>query len=178
MLLLRHGESEFNAWFRRHRSDPGMPDPDLTETGRRQALAAATELGSRGITRILSSPYTRALRTAYIVNEMLNVPLAVTALAGERVALTCDEGTPKSQLQDRWPDLDFGHLPEIWWPAREEAEAAFGARMEELRGILAAGARGDTLLLVAHHGVIHSLTGTDAANCTIIGYDAGPLEEP
>ena len=36
MILLRHGQSEFNAAFNATRVDPGIPDPRLTEEGKRQ----------------------------------------------------------------------------------------------------------------------------------------------
>jgi len=41
MILLRHGQSEFNVVYNVTRVDPGIPDPRLTEEGRRQALVAA-----------------------------------------------------------------------------------------------------------------------------------------
>jgi broad specificity phosphatase PhoE len=67
MILLRHGQSEFNLHFTATRRDPGIEDPRLTELGHRQAEQAAeallAETGGR-IRRILASPYTRALLTA------------------------------------------------------------------------------------------------------------------
>ena len=46
MILLRHGQSEFNVAFNATRVDPGIPDPRLTEEGRRQARAAAVALAA------------------------------------------------------------------------------------------------------------------------------------
>src|SRR5215469_13326906 len=67
MILLRHGQSEFNVAYNATRVDPGIPDPCLTEEGRRQALAAGTVLARHRVERLIASPYTRALETAEIV---------------------------------------------------------------------------------------------------------------
>ena len=64
MILLRHGQSEFNLHFSATRRDPGIIDPHLTELGRTQAQDAAQALMGQGIERIIVSPYTRALQTA------------------------------------------------------------------------------------------------------------------
>ena len=58
MILVRHGESEFNVVFARSRVDPGIEDPKLTAAGRRQAAQTAAALAGYEIDRILSSPYT------------------------------------------------------------------------------------------------------------------------
>ena len=36
MILVRHGQSEFNVIFGATRKDPGIVDPKLTEEGRRE----------------------------------------------------------------------------------------------------------------------------------------------
>jgi precorrin-6x reductase len=41
MILLRHGQSEFNLLFTQTRKDPGIKDPRLTSLGHSQAEAAA-----------------------------------------------------------------------------------------------------------------------------------------
>jgi broad specificity phosphatase PhoE len=44
MILLRHGQSEFNLHFTATKRDPGIPDPKLTGLGRDQAQRAAEAL--------------------------------------------------------------------------------------------------------------------------------------
>ena len=44
MILLRHGQSEWNLRFTEAREDPGIPDAPLTPLGREQAGAAAAAL--------------------------------------------------------------------------------------------------------------------------------------
>lgn len=57
MILLRHGQSEFNLLFTQTRKDPGIKDPRLTPLGHSQAEAAAEALaGAREIRRIIASP--------------------------------------------------------------------------------------------------------------------------
>ena len=63
MILLRHGQSEFNLHFGATRVDPGVVDARLTELGHAQAAEAAQRLRGEGIRRIIVSPYTRALQT-------------------------------------------------------------------------------------------------------------------
>ena len=68
MILMRHGESEFNTVYKKTRVDPGIRDPKLTDAGRKQVADAVRYLvDGRPIERILTSPYTRALQTASIV---------------------------------------------------------------------------------------------------------------
>src|SRR5271166_1463063 len=64
MILMRHGQSEFNAHFTATRKDPGIVDAPLTDLGHAQARAAAEELKHEALRRIVTSPYTRALQTA------------------------------------------------------------------------------------------------------------------
>ena len=71
MILLRHGQSEFNLHFSATRRDPGIVDPRLTELGHIQAADAIRRLAGERITRIIASPYTRALQTAAPLAEAL-----------------------------------------------------------------------------------------------------------
>ena len=38
MILVRHGQSEFNAVYSVTRVDPGIPDPQLTDIGRARRI--------------------------------------------------------------------------------------------------------------------------------------------
>ncbi|HEV7369429.1 histidine phosphatase family protein [Arenibaculum sp.] len=171
MILLRHGQSHFNAAFNRTRIDPEIPDAPLTETGQAQALAAASRLAGRGLRRIVSSPYTRALQTASIVAEMLELPITIDPLVGERAALSCDIGTPTRELALAWPALDLSHLPERWWPELEEPETALRVRAEEFRTLMAGTDDRHAVLVVSHWGFIRALTGREVTNCEIVAYD-------
>ena len=168
MILLRHGQSEFNVVFRVTRQDPGIRDPRLTEEGRRQAEAAAEVLVDHGVERLIASPYRRALETAEIVAARLGVPISVEPLVGERVAFTCDLGSSPVELRARWPDLDLDHLAESWWPAPEESEADLAERCLRFRARIAARADWPGIAVITHWGFIRSLTGLTVSNCAML----------
>ena len=54
MILLRHGQSEFNVHMAATRRDPGIVDPRLTEYGHYQATLAAERLAGEPIRRIIA----------------------------------------------------------------------------------------------------------------------------
>ena len=51
MILIRHGQSEFNVHFSRTGIDPGIVDPHLTATGREQVREAVAGVSRRGNAR-------------------------------------------------------------------------------------------------------------------------------
>jgi broad specificity phosphatase PhoE len=164
MILLRHGQSEFNLHFTRTRRDPGIPDPALTELGHRQAEAAAEALAGEGLRRIITSPYTRALQTAEPIARRLGLPVIVTPTVRERYAFTCDIGTPATELAQRFPHLDLAHVEEVWWPAAEEPAAQVEARAALFRAEMAALPDWNDTLVISHWGFILCLTGRSVAN--------------
>jgi broad specificity phosphatase PhoE len=164
MILLRHGQSEFNLHFSATRRDPGITDPRLTPLGRQQAEDAAAALAVEGITRIIASPYTRALQTAEPVARRLALPVLVNPLVRERYAFTCDVGSPCTALRAEWPLLDFRHMEEVWWPAQEEPADQVLARAALFRGEMAALEDWSTTLVVAHWGFILAMTGQSMPN--------------
>ena len=145
LLFIRHGQSVNNAFWEIHNNSSHFHlDPELTELGRQQAgylaraltaPAAATEppawdlqnLAGFGITHIYTSPMTRAVQTAEIINECLSLPLHVWLDLHEEGGLCLDDpesgepigqpGPPRSYFTNRFPSLlltdDF---PENgWW---------------------------------------------------------------
>ena len=164
MILLRHGQSEFNLHFSATRRDPGIPDPKLTPLGQTQAERAAQALANEGLTRILVSPYTRALQTAAPVARLLGLPVVINPVVRERYAFSCDVGTPRAELALHWPQHDFSHIDEIWWPQIEEPADALLARAALFRAEMAALPDWADTLVVSHWGFILSLTGRSVGN--------------
>jgi broad specificity phosphatase PhoE len=115
VLLICHGQTEFNRVFSLTRRDPGVREPHLTDQGRRQIRAVARVSGSFNLARLITSPYARALETTGIMAEHLSVPIGGPLIA-ERFSFTCDIGSPLAELRAGWPDLAFAHLPDPWWP--------------------------------------------------------------
>jgi broad specificity phosphatase PhoE len=165
MILLRHGQSEFNLHFTATKRDPGIVDPRLTALGHEQAEAAAVALAGEDLQRIIVSPYTRALQTAAPIARALGLPMIVNPIVRERYAFTCDVGSPISQLRREWPDHDFNHLDEIWWPEIEEPAESVIGRAALFRTEMVA-ADWQRTLVVSHWGFILSMTGVSAMNGT------------
>ncbi|MGH7080009.1 MAG: histidine phosphatase family protein [Acetobacteraceae bacterium] len=164
MILLRHGESEFNRQFSVTRQDPGIRDPALTEHGRQQVQDAAAALAEVPISRIIVSPYTRAIETAEKLAALLTVPITIEPLIRERFAFTCDIGSPRSELEHRWPEHDFSGLEEIWWPGEAEPHDDVIGRAARFRAEMAADDDAGRCLVVSHWGFILALTGESIAN--------------
>lgn len=171
MLLARHGQTMFNVVYGETRKDPGIVDPPLTDEGRRQAGALAADLAGRGIERLVSSPYTRALETARIVAERLTVPVAVEPLVRERTAFHCDIGTARTALAAAWPELAFDHIDEVWWSETEEAVDAFHARCAAFRVAMTGVEDWERVAVITHWGVIRSMTGERVGNAVAVRCD-------
>jgi glucosyl-3-phosphoglycerate phosphatase len=164
MILLRHGQSEFNLALTTTRRDPGIIDAPLTPFGHEQAERAADALTGEGIRRIIVSPYTRALQTAAPVARRTGAPVYVNSLVRERFAFSCDIGTPATELARAWPQHDFSHVEEVWWPAVAEPEHAVIDRAALFRAEMAALSDWSDTLVVSHWGFILCVTGTSTIN--------------
>ena len=171
MFLLRHGQSYFNLHFNATRVDPGIEDPELTPLGLAQAAAAAQRLADALLTRIIVSPYTRALQTAQPILAIHRVPVEIMREVREQAAFACDIGSPPDVLASRFPQHDFAHLPPQWWPGGVETAEATSERANAFRARMAARNDGATTLMVGHWAFIQALTGVALANGEILEYD-------
>ena len=168
MILIRHGQTIFNVIFSVTRIDPGVPDPLLTSRGRGQARDIAASLAGKDIARIVASPYRRAIQTADTVARSLGVPLIIDADVRERFSFSCDVGTRTSELARTWPEYEFGHLEERWWPDSEESEASFEERCARFGKRMAADPAAARTAVITHWGVIRALTGERVTNGTLV----------
>lgn len=175
MILIRHGESEWNALYRVHQRDPDIRDARLTGEGRRQAARAAEELRAHDVNRIVASPLTRALETADIIARALGLPVSVEPLVCEQFFYSCDVGTPRSRLKELWSHLDFDHLEEEWWQSAKEDEAAVIRRATLFRDSVARLLDWHRIAVVSHWAFIRALSGRDAKNAELVRYDPTTL---
>jgi glucosyl-3-phosphoglycerate phosphatase len=171
MYLLRHGQSYFNLHYTPTRIDPGIEDPELTALGVAQAHAAAAHLAHAALTRIIISPYTRALQTAEPILKFHGAPVDIMHEVRERAAFVCDVGSTPAVLAARFPHHDFMHLPSPWWSERVETLEATVLRADTFRALMASRDDGATTLLVSHWAFILALTGKSLSNGELLEYD-------
>jgi probable phosphoglycerate mutase len=147
MLLVRHGQSEWNALGRWQ----GNADPALTELGRLQARHAAGRVGAVDV--IVASPLQRALDTARIISEQIGVgPVVVDPDLAERDAGEW-EGLTRAEIEDGWPGyLATDRRP----PGYEDHETLVGRARAALDRVHAA-YDGAEVLVVTHGGLIGSV---------------------
>jgi glucosyl-3-phosphoglycerate phosphatase len=178
MILLRHGQSEFNLLVNATRRDPGIEDARLTEYGHHQAELAALKLADEPITRIIASPYTRALQTAEPLARRLGLKVEILPIVRERFGLACDIGSPRSRLTSAWPAHDFSHIEEKWWPDEHETPDAVTGRATSFRMQMREHLNWRETVVISHWGFILCITGQNIANGEMIRCDpTGPNPE-
>jgi probable phosphoglycerate mutase len=97
VLLIRHGQSEWNADGRWQ----GQADPALTDLGRHQAAHAARNLGA--VDAVVASDLQRASETALIIGEALGVgPVVLEPGLRERDAGEWS-GLTRAEIERDWP---------------------------------------------------------------------------
>ena len=145
-LLLRHGQTPMSVQKRY----AGRTDAPLTDTGVRQAVAAAKRLAPAGIAAIVTSPLQRAVRTAEEVAAATGVPV----LADDGFRETdygAWEGLTFAEVRERWPSEVTRWLadPDVA-PPGGESFAAVSERVTAALHRVLAGREGQTVLIVSH----------------------------
>ena len=148
LLLVRHGESEWNAVGRWQ----GQADPPLSDVGRRQAQVAADVIGA--VDAIVASPLERAHQTALIIGEALGVgPVHVITDLQERHAGEW-QGLTRAEIDDAYP----GYLTDRRRPPGFEADDdLLGRALGAIEVIATDLAGAEDVLVVTHGGVIYTL---------------------
>ncbi len=147
LLLLRHGETEWNRLERYQ----GQSDPPLSGRGEAQARCVAQHLG--GLKGIISSPLQRAYSTARIVADQLGLAVATDARLSE-LAYGEWEGLRQAEVKVRWPEL-----LRQWKQSPDLVSFPGGESLAELRKRVGsflshAATQSGPLLVVSHAGVI------------------------
>jgi broad specificity phosphatase PhoE len=150
ILLVRHGESEWNAAGRWQ----GWADPPLTPLGRAQALAAARSLS--GVDVVVSSDLRRAVATAEAMAGVLGLA-PVHRHAGLRERDVGEwTGLTRAEIDTRWPGwrdwavTDSGFIE----PPGGEAHEGFLERTVDAVGRVAKEYDGRVVVAVTHGGLI------------------------
>ena len=103
LALIRHGQTDWNLAERMQ----GRSDIPLNETGREQALVAASALAGERWDAVVSSPLVRAHETAEILASSLGIPLGGSYDELVEQDFGAAEGALVSELAARWPLRDF-----------------------------------------------------------------------
>jgi broad specificity phosphatase PhoE len=138
-LLLRHGQTA------------------MSETGLRQAVAAAKRLASAGLGVIVTSPLQRAVQTAQEV-AMATGAAVVTDDGFRETDFGAWEGLTFAEVRERWPDEVTAWLadPDVAPPGGESFTEVSKRVTEALHRVLADRAH-QTVLIVSHVTPIKTL---------------------
>ncbi len=161
--LVRHAEVD-NP---RHLVYADLPGYDLSPTGRDQARAAARYLGRRPVVAVWSSPLLRALRTAEVIANRLDLSVRV------------EEALTEWELMNRWRGVSWEDLP-VRFPGELEAflstpgDLPFSPEsLEEMTRRVTATIRGlDDLY---PHGELVVVTHQAPVQAAILGLSGTPL---
>jgi probable phosphoglycerate mutase len=165
LLLVRHGQSEWNAAGRMQGQTAYVP---LTPLGHEQAAAAARELAGYRPGALISSDLHRAVQTAEHCARATGLALATTPALREQ-AYGVLEGRPSREL---WDVVDW--TDPHWSAEGGESLAALHQRvadyLDELRGSPPA----DVVALVSHGDTIRAAQAVVAG----LGPEAMPALTP
>lgn len=156
LLLIRHGQTDWNL----ARRFQGQSDIPLNETGRRQAQALKARLLKRAFEAVYSSDLQRAV-------EMANI---LTGGAGTRPEIRLDarlrevhfgdwEGLTYDEIRAKYPDRLAAWEANIFKnaPPNGETLESLAIRIRTILNEIRAKHDGQTVLMVAHGGVLQTL---------------------
>jgi glucosyl-3-phosphoglycerate phosphatase len=161
LVMLRHGQTEFNAGNRMQ----GQLDTELSDLGRDQAVAAAEVLAKRQPLLIVSSDLRRALDTAESLGERSGLPVEVDARLRE-THLGDWQGLTHIEVDAAAPGARIAWRNDATWaPHGGESRVDVAARGLPLVKELVSDQREwgtdepeRPVVLVAHGGLIAALT--------------------
>jgi len=156
LILLRHGQTDYNIDGRMQ----GHIDSNLTAEGHDQAAAAAPVLAELAPDRVISSDLRRAVDTAEVVAAACGLPVKFDARLRE-THLGHWQGRTVAEIDRDYPGaIAEWRSDPAWAPPGGESRIAVVARsrpvVDELEAEFA-DARSETVLLVAHGGMIAGL---------------------
>jgi 2,3-bisphosphoglycerate-dependent phosphoglycerate mutase len=177
LFYIRHGQSENNdLWTRTQSNLNRVPDPQLTEVGKKQAEAAAIFLeklfrddplikAQGGDIHIYCSLMERAIQTGTIISNRLTFPLKAHLDIHENGGLFTEDpltterkgepGLIPEELINKYPDLVLpeGINPEGWWnrPFEERETRRIRAR-KVLNELINRFGNSEAIVLFISHG--------------------------
>ena len=133
----------------------GQLDTALSERGRRQAARAALALADAGIDEIVSSDLVRAFDTAAAIAAAVDLPIAADPGLRER-SFGIFQGYTYAEIDARWPAdaLRWRRHDPAFAPEGGETLVEFNARAVAALTAIAERARGRSIVIVTHGGVL------------------------
>ena len=151
-ILLRHGQTEMSA----AKQYSGRANPELTELGKKQALAAAQALAGTTIDAIVCSPLKRCQETAAAVAHGRDIEV-VTEEGLSEVDFGEWEGKTAAEAHQRDPEIHEQWLHDAATPCPGgESLQAVNRRVRAVRKELQRRYSGKTVLIVSHVNPIKS----------------------
>jgi len=150
VLLIRHGQSEWNAQGRWQ----GRADPPLTELGRRQARAAATTLPHFDL--LVASTLVRARQTAQEIANVLGVAPAETYEGLVERDVGAFSGLTAAMIDAEFPGYRENRRRPHGWEQDDVLLKRVRATFDELATQQPDG----TVVAVAHGGIVYALEAT------------------
>jgi alpha-ribazole phosphatase len=154
LLLVRHGETELNSAQRYW----GKTDVGLGAVGLRQAEQLRDRLATEKIDYVYSSKMRRAMVTARSIASIHHVEVTVCPELRE-IDFGKLEGLNFDEVHIQYPEVAqmwVQHNPELAYPEGESLPQ-LEKRITEFRTRLAKHMVNDTILVVAHSGVLRTL---------------------
>ncbi len=163
LLVLRHGQTEWNALHRWQ----GHADIALDDVGSRQAVEAAEVLGT--FDAVWASDLQRARSTAEIIAEAIGIgPVLIDARLRE-THVGPWEGLTQQEVERDWP----GFLAARRRPDGFESYDDAAQRMRDALTDIAHNNPGGEVLIISHGGVIRALRRALGAPSDQLGNLAG-----
>jgi alpha-ribazole phosphatase len=162
LLLVRHGETALNSSQRYW----GRTDVELGNRGLQQAESLRDRLLSEKIDRAYSSQLKRSIMTAETVVSKHNLKVISSAYLNE-IDFGDLEGLDYSQISQKYPEVVNGWTqrnPELKYPSGESL-LQMEVRVREFRNVLEGPLENETILIVAHSGILRTLI------CQLLGLD-------
>jgi probable phosphoglycerate mutase len=154
LLLLRHGESVWNAAGRWQ----GWADPPLSAEGEHQAREAGRLLAGSGFTAVASSDLHRARRTAELAATGMGLDWVHVEPGLREYHVGEWSGLTRAEIEARWPGwIDDWRQGRLVATPGGEARGDFQARITRAVAAVAARLADQTVLVITHGGVIGTL---------------------
>ncbi|MCX7828304.1 MAG: histidine phosphatase family protein [Thermanaerothrix sp.] len=157
LILIRHGQTDWN----REGRFQGRMDVPLNETGTLEAAALASRLKDVSVDWIVSSPLSRAMKTAEAITQF-NMDMPDVEVCADLVEISHGdwEGLLFEEVLDKWPDLLrlWRNRPsEVTMPNGENLHQVAQRAIKAIKAIRERVSNGQTVCVVTHDAVIKAI---------------------